>query len=893
MVSTEATVIRMAVMVMVMMVVHRRVVHREPVPVAPTAAAAAAAEAAAAEAAGAPARNPRAGVSCEHCRVLEGRQRRWRRYPRPLRVGTRVPAPKSVMTRCMCPLPPDSTPPVVMESPSAMRTDGASAETAAASAVESCASSTSSTKPAPDSTDPGELCLGAGQPGLGGSREEVGSPDAGNGAVSAAPSPPPPAAMRPSSSVEATLYGTCSVGSENGTGYVTSDGPSHAGNLPCQDLPTAPEALNAGGRVAACCTSLGGDLAGQVSPTAPVSRAATGLAAEGFGVSDGPRLRPAFPSDPLARRMAAGPPSSPRDDDEPPGPYDDPYEPIVETDSGGVIHIRAPGSGRRIRPRDAARVSPESMTLAATSTNVIDVAAIEEDHPDLAPLLALTHDVRAFEALFLPDAKSDRRRPLSRGMDHHYDDLGKYDIIETNPALTSVLGLLVVAWCTFFLVPKKIKTLGRLVIDARPINQRQRRPPPMGLPRMAQVIRTILSWEVAAKCDGKSFFYQFPLAGGIARYFRARIAGRRGKVIEVILKRLPMGWSFSPAIAQAVGNALTRALGLAWVDDFIIGGSRAEFEGRRAEFLRRLRRYNIEVDDETLEAAWELFALGLEFDLRRKRYRVDPAWITKRLSRWAEIRQRIETGHATFREIFELYGALIWADYVMEQPLWMRAEALAALSAIAKRARGRYDDPVPFPEYARRNLDDWMDGVAKNPWREPVERPSISDAEDILFSDASSTGGAWIRLFKDQIVDGDQWLHEEDLHIYLREVEAMCAAAKNSHPNARTLQVVDNTAAVGTANRGHSSSYLANVIMRETYGPRKPWVIWAPTDRQLADPFTRGEPIPTLPHPLLPQHRQVIASLDAQGQPDSKRKQPDQLHVISSFLDDTGTIRAR
>merc|ERR1711991_667004 len=122
----------------------------------------------------------------------------------------------------------------------------------------------------------------------------------------------------------------------------------------------------------------------------------------------------------------------------------------------------------------------------------------------------------------------DKRRPLSRDMDVHLSDLKRLDILNTDAAAVAPVALLVLVWCTLFLVPKKDKGLGRLVIDARPINRRQRRPPDMNLPRMADVIRQVLSWDFAASCDGKSFFYQFPLVAGVARYFRTRIAGRRG-----------------------------------------------------------------------------------------------------------------------------------------------------------------------------------------------------------------------------------------------------------------------------------------------------------------------------------------------------------------------------
>jgi hypothetical protein len=447
-------------------------------------------------------------------------------------------------------------------------------------------------------------------------------------------------------------------------------------------------------------------------------------------------LAPAFPGMTFSSPAGEGPPE------------DDTYDPVVGIESGGVINILDRTTGHRLRHRDTRPVAPEELVLAETSTNIINLDALEEDHPDLRDILAPIRDVAAFEALFLDDLDIDRRRPLSRGMNKHLNDLAKYDILATSPDLVSTVGLLVIVWCTLFLVPKKIKTLGRLVIDARPINRRQRRPPPMGLPRINDVIRRILGWEVASSCDGKSFFYQFPLVPEVARYFRTRIAGRRGSIIEGVLKRLPMGWSFSPAIAQRVGNALTWLLGLAWVDDFIIGGTRDDYDDIRTEFKRRLHRYNIEVDNELLEPTTRLIALGLEFDLIEKRYRVSPAWVERRQARWGELSDLIASDTATFRNIFELYGSLIWADFVCEQPLWMRAEALAALQALAKAVNGQYDTPCSFPDYARANLKDWIVDIVANPWRTPPQKLNVATVEHFLFSDAFSTAGAWIRIFK-------------------------------------------------------------------------------------------------------------------------------------------------
>ena len=552
----------------------------------------------------------------------------------------------------------------------------------------------------------------------------------------------------------------------------------------------------------------------------------------------------------------------------------DSYCPVVHLTSGGDVRIAdGKGSGPR-RPARAASESVQGLKLAETSTNFIDLDALRADHPEeLGPILDHITDVATFEGLFT-DVSDDRRRPISRGMIDHACDLRRFDIVDEDIAQQSTSDMLLVVWCTLFLVAKKVAGLARLVIDARPINLRQCCPMSMHLPKIHDVIRRILSWEVAASCDGKSYFYQFALAPQIARYFRARLGALRGYIAEVCLKRMPMGWSFSPAIAQRVANVIVRGLGLAWVDDFIIGGSEEEFVRRREEFLRRIRRYNLEVDDESLVPKKVFEALGMEFDLVRKLYRVKPGWADKRKDHWNDVFGRSKTGQASFREIFELFGGLIWADYVMCRPLWLRAEALAALQALAKEVQRDYDRKVKLAEYAHTNVKKWIEEVILNEWASPPQRVRPSEAHELLFSDASSTGGAWIRVFKDQIVGGDAWKHSEDLHIYYQELFAMCEAAKHSGCNPSNVHIVDNAPVVGSATRGHSSSYPANVLLRATFGHQRPSVWWAPTDKQLADPFTRGQKLPSLPCPISPAQEQVIAVLDAQGLPDSNRIHP-------------------
>jgi hypothetical protein len=80
-----------------------------------------------------------------------------------------------------------------------------------------------------------------------------------------------------------------------------------------------------------------------------------------------------------------------------------------------------------------------------------------------------------------------------------------------------------------------------------------------------------------------------------------------------------------------------------WADEFVIGGSEKEFTEIRSEFQERLRRYIIEVDDDTLTAPTNLFALASS-------------------GRETELQRTVGSNDATFREGSSstvLYGALI------------------------------------------------------------------------------------------------------------------------------------------------------------------------------------------------------------------------------------------
>jgi hypothetical protein len=495
-------------------------------------------------------------------------------------------------------------------------------------------------------------------------------------------------------------------------------------------------------------------------------------------------------------------------------------------------------------------IRDNKLTLAPTSTNTINFETLVEDHPHLQDVLAPIREPTVFRALFKGGLEPRTRRPLSRDMKAHHEALLEYDIAEpyaapADPAVFHALAFVV--WCVLFLVPKKAAGLGRLVVDAREVNRAQQRPGEMGLIRLHDLIRSVLSFSHAAKSDGCSYFYQFLLHPDIRPFFRSKLANWRGSIIEVMLKRMPMGWSWSPRIAQFVSNAIIRGLGVAWLDDFIIGGrDEQEFAEATAEFRRRVQRCNVAMDDLTLAPSTRLEAVGLEFDLTTKQYRLAPSWVEKK-----DFTPLKPGACRTYRDWFRLYGALVWADHATARPLFLRAEALAALSALARAVDGDYDRITEMPAYAIANVNEWMAEVAQNAWHfAPEARPE--QPSDYIFSDASGHSSAWVRIAHDTIVDGDQWSTDDDRHIFLKELEALLEAATTCKQKlSTTLFVTDNAPSNFALRKKHSSSYKANVMMRTALGRSSPlWSMWTSTYKMIADEFTRGSKLPTLPSPL-------------------------------------------
>ena len=528
-----------------------------------------------------------------------------------------------------------------------------------------------------------------------------------------------------------------------------------------------------------------------------------------------------------------------------------------DTASGGEGLVRlvgGPVGRRKLQPS----TKDNDLKLAPTTTNEINLKALAADDAQLAAVLRHITDVNAFIELFEEELVkgSKYKRPLSRGMLHHAGDMVKFDIaedervIDTPQRISGALRQVYHHACIYtFLVKKKTPGLGRLIGDARTVNGLQRRPPDMGLPRVHAIICDILSWSHGAKTDGVGYFYQFVLNPQLRPFFRTRLAGKaRGEIRSMLFKRMPMGWKYSPWIAQQTSNFLVRGCGRAWLDDFIIGGkTKADFSVARTTFLKRVKRYNVKIDNEALEPTTQLAALGLYFDLQRGRYRIDSEWIQRR----REVFERPRSEPQTIRSVLELFGTLIWASHVCCRPLWEHAEAMACLSAAAKACEGDYERMWTIPQYAQKDIDEWIRQVTKNDWvtrEDVVRRPQD---EHYIFSDASDTGGGFVEVLKGAIVASDSWRRSGGEHIFLAETEALAAGGKHTADVLAPLYCTDNQPLHYAVSKGHSSSYAANCLLRETFGHQWPRSAWLPTDvNTTADKLSRDHAYRVQPGPV-------------------------------------------
>lgn len=133
---------------------------------------------------------------------------------------------------------------------------------------------------------------------------------------------------------------------------------------------------------------------------------------------------------------------------------------------------------------------------------------------------------------------------------HHLPDLLKYGVIERMQERPPIS-------CGYFAV-EKTETASRAIFNGIPISEICRVPPPVHLSESADCVEFYRSLEGrphVAALDFRHWFHQLPLGRGLRKYF----AVKAGDGLHYQWRRLPMGWSWSPWIAQALSYGIVYA----------------------------------------------------------------------------------------------------------------------------------------------------------------------------------------------------------------------------------------------------------------------------------------------------------------------------------------------
>jgi hypothetical protein len=383
---------------------------------------------------------------------------------------------------------------------------------------------------------------------------------------------------------------------------------------------------------------------------------------------------------------------------------------------------------------------------------------------------------------------------------------------------------------------RKDPTVGRLILPACRLNDSCRDPDVCPIPRLPEMIHSLLGAEWLITADLRSWFFSFGLSPDVAaKYFATR--GPDGRFYAHV--RGAMGWSHMPYIACSVADALVKeaagsANAFAWIDDLSIGTATRDDALRASAALTRLAAHiGAELRDLTHPARTATI-VGVQIDLRYKRWRLDPQWADKFRQLW----QGLSTAHRLpARIVWRLAGYVAWATYALQLPL--------ALSALGSRLAMASIDLPPDTHIDAREIIRLLEPTAAiacaNPWRQFAPPPTMT-----IVTDASLTGLGVVTR------DG-QWncRVKWDEHINALEVAAIqFGLSRNNIVDATVNVIVDNRVVFyalmrwRTRGRGQLHDRITRLLRYCTERRVNIRVGWIPTDlmhESGADCASRGE----------------------------------------------------
>ena len=457
--------------------------------------------------------------------------------------------------------------------------------------------------------------------------------------------------------------------------------------------------------------------------------------------------------------------------------------------------------GRQLREETPRVRQAVPRKLGAITTNRLHLELVYQDADiEDAGVIDIIRTPGTFESHIVHELPI-AHKPVSYRMWHTIDPLLSSGVIA--PMIASLIVLFLLA----FTVPKKDNT-ARLVLDAGPLNDAMAKPPRMRVDTIHTIIWRTLEMKYCITYDAVSFFYQHMINPELWKYFGCMLAAARGLArFFCVLTVLCMGWSYAPAIAQAVARTVIQGLrASAFIDNFAVD------ERDALDFETRCKRYNIEIRREA--EGQDFVYLGIQFQLDQSRFR--PSKDTRDA---LSISLRAYHSRPTARRSMIVVGFLAYTTYVCGIPFACRSKIIEVARNTGKIAAIKgWDCELSWAQDVSEEISRLVAEAAADTWymrRTPIEETPVD-----LFSDASDIfmGAVWA-------IEGEVLAHwsepltptMQQASIYFREGFAAAKSMSFFMAMLRSVQLyVDNQALYLAIKKGHGSPIM-NDMVRSVY----------------------------------------------------------------------------
>lgn len=410
-----------------------------------------------------------------------------------------------------------------------------------------------------------------------------------------------------------------------------------------------------------------------------------------------------------------------------------------------------------------------------------------------------------------------------------------------------------------FTVPKSKKKTLRTVLDGRPQNAEQDRPPHVDLASLSDILQATNDFPLCREFDAIGFFHQFRMHPDIAANWVLKIGKER-----FAWTRMPMGWSHAVFVAHTVAQLLAdvKVEGvrtLVYIDNiYFFGISAQAIELATRIFLERCATVNATFEIST-DITDVLTVLGIRCDLQRKQVSMPASFIAKFENVLDLLPELFLTGEKeepknlpTTRLLWKVLGSLMWAARVLGVAMHPYGNLLAWLSRRAGQLTADltlWEKPCAIWPAALQDLRSLIKRVILN-----VPRPVFSfkhgphERVHELYSDASDTGHATVHC--GEILQGPiQCLWDSVLKgkiIAERELFALVEGvrqAKHALPDLALIRAYnDNTNVISWVTKRRGKSVYANILLSrlfELLGETQLDILYVPSSQNLADKPSR------------------------------------------------------